>query len=245
MADDSAYAEAMGKVLRDPADPAERAPQRIFHDGVLIQNWVEDRTSNIRRMSATAPRTVQHYPALPTGYESSAAAANTKMVTAQRTYVAPPWRQHTEPYSNISLMDNWFEDRFSHDLVRQTGLRTMSPAVHGREEQADMLRTTKQVEGHAFTTAARVQPRLQPRLFTLRGATATVHADRTTGAPERGFGATLPRHDEAEGAAARAPHTHTHTHTHTTAPAARAQAAPPARLLPARARPALYLAPVV
>jgi len=215
MADDSAYAEAMGKVLRDPADPAERAPQRLFHNGVLIQNWVEDRTSNPARMSATAARTIQHYPALPTGYESSAVAANAKMVATRPTYVAPPWRAHTEPYSNISLMGNWFEDRFSRDLGRQTGLRTMSPALRGPEEQADMLRTTKQVEGHVFTTVARVQPRLQPRLFTLRGATATVHADRTTGAPERGFGATLPRHDEAEGAAARPPPPHTLTHTHT------------------------------
>lgn len=180
-------------------DPAERHPQKTYVNGVLQHNWWEDRyTGHIKETSGRAVLPQVSTPQ----FETTTGSNNESMVATKKTYVPPPMHTHTEPYSNVSLMDNWFEDRFTRPLAGQTQQRTTSPTLRNRQEQLKVLRTTKDIFDHRTVHGPGINKPPAPSFVTLRNVSQQSGMPRSTmTAPARGFGATLPSHPADEGAA--------------------------------------------
>lgn len=177
-------------------DPAERHPQRLYENGVLVHNWAEDRFSGHQQHSAD--RTM-HPLVQPPQYVATTLTSTEKVMAAGKTYVAPPWRQHTEPYSNDSLMQNWMEDRHSRPHAGNSGQRVTMPTLRSAAEQQDAYQSTKTVFDARTAQAPPVNKPAKPAFVTLRNVSATTQKDRSTRGPQKGFGAVLPNHPDDEG----------------------------------------------
>lgn len=178
-------------------DPAERHPQRLYENGVLMHNWAEDRYTGHQK--ASADRTLLPW-VQPPAFEATTLSETERVRREAKSYQPPQWREHTEPYSNDALMHNWYEDRLSRPLAGDSTMRCTAPTLRNHAEQMDAFQTTKTVFDNSMATAPTVNKPAKPTFVTLRNVSSTTHANRTTmRAPEKGFGAVLPSHPPGEG----------------------------------------------